>query len=159
MDEKLMHYLERVKPVEDEEFLKGKIQTNEAFHELEEELQHALPFWIRIMLTRYPIAGLIIRFKAIDGKGKAIQFNGFNEISDNFYVNTPGSCIFPYGYFSIGEDPTGSGHPYFINMDEGNNPPVYQIRNDISNDGAKVLEEGKTLVAKSLSSLFKNQLF
>ena len=66
----------------------------------------------------------------------------------------PGLAIFEMGYICIASDPTGGGDPYFININEGDNPAVYQIYHDVSDLGEEIIAEGRKMIATSFSELF-----
>jgi hypothetical protein len=56
---------------------------------------------------------------------------------------------------NIAYDLIGSGDPIFIPINESDNPPVYQIYHDVSDQADLILAE-KRLVARRLSEIFQN---
>jgi len=157
MNSELLSYLKVAKPKEDHEFLNGIKQTESDFEQLQDQLKQIIPIWVKSMLTDFEIANLILDFKSQDDERLSIQFNSFKQIEDACLDMYPGCAIFELGFIGIGEDPTGSGDPYFIKTDEGENPPVYQIYHDVSDDGQEILKHGKQLIASKLSDILKNQ--
>jgi len=157
MNPELVSYLKVAKPKEDHEFLNGIKQTESDFEQLKDELKQAIPIWVKTMLTDFEIGNLILDFNSQGDETILIQFNTFKQIEDACLNMYPGCAIFELGFIGIAEDPTGSGDPYFIKTDEGENPPVYQIYHDISDDGQEILKHGKELIANKLSDIFKNQ--
>lgn len=158
MNRELILYLKNARPKEDHEFLNGIKQSDLDYRCLDKKIQTCLPFWIKSMLIDFEIANLIIDFKAIDIERLSIQFNCFKAIEDACLHRYPGCAIFDLSYIGIGEDPTGSGDPFFINLNEGNNPPVYQIFHDVSDIGEKILQKGKKRIAHKLSDIFRYQI-
>ncbi len=157
MNKELEGYLKVAKPVEDHDFLNGRIVKHVELIELEEELLREIPDWIIAMLTTYPIAGLVFRFEAMNGETQAIQFNDFDEISDNYYTLNPGCIVADMGYLCIADDPTGSGNPYFIKLEDGDNPPVYQIEHNFSKNHEQIITNGRHKIAERLSDIFEKQ--
>lgn len=158
MKNELNSFLKNIKPIEDNEFLNGISQTENDFDSLENTIRESIPTWLKSMLIDFKIANLIIEFYAIDEEILSIQFNSFKNIEDACLNMYPGCAIFEMGYIGIAEDPTGSGDPYFVNLNEGENPPVYRIYHDISDKGEEILKNGKELIANKLSDIFKNQI-
>jgi hypothetical protein len=98
---------------------------------------------------------LIIDFNVNTDDERSIEFVGFEGVQDEFYELYPGCAIGKLGYICIAEDPTGSGDPYFINIYEGDNPPVYQIYHDVSDIGEEIIQGGREKIVNQLSELFK----
>ncbi|WP_419180551.1 SMI1/KNR4 family protein [Bacillus salipaludis] len=67
----------------------------------------------------------------------------------------PGITLLDKGYLCIGYDALGTGDQIYISLDEGENPPVYQIYHDVSEQPDEILS-AKRLIANSLSELFNN---
>ncbi|MTB49771.1 SMI1/KNR4 family protein [Lewinella sp. W8] len=132
----------------------GEKEDENGFGSLPNELKAALPPWYVEFLTTFPINGLIIDFEVNPDDERSIEFVGFEGVQDEFYDLYPGCAIGQLGYICIGEDPTGSGDPYFINIHEGENPPVYQIYHDVSDVGEEIIQGGRDKVAGQLSELF-----
>ena len=42
-------------------------------------------------------------------------------------------------------------YPYFIPINEGHDPPLYQVYHDVGSDAATILAEGRRLVSPRLS--------
>jgi len=73
--------------------------------------------------------------------------------------NYPGLEIFKKGYICIASDSTGGGDPYFIDTNAGDNPPVYRVYHDVSDNLDEILAKGRQLVSNSLSELFQSSIF
>ncbi len=157
MNKELENYLKIVEPVDDIDFLLGKVLEYSEYEELDDDLKKAIPDWVVLMLTSYPIAGLIIRFKTLAGEVIPIQFSGFAELSDNFHIEPPGIHLGKLGYICVADDPSEVEHPFFININEGDNPPVYQIKASTLEDPQLILQLHKIKVANSFSEVFGNQ--
>ncbi|MCB0705212.1 MAG: SMI1/KNR4 family protein [Saprospiraceae bacterium] len=157
MNAELEQYLKLAVPSDEHVALRGKRLSEAAFNTLEEELKLLFPPWLRDMFLNYPIANLILRFQSKTGEINAIQFYDFDEISDSYFRLSPGNFVAPLGYIAIADDPRENGNTYFIRLDQGENPPVYQIAHGPATDPAEILRSKTTLVADSLSTLFENQ--
>ncbi|OHX63786.1 hypothetical protein [Flammeovirga pacifica] len=158
MNSELLSYLKVAKPKEDHEILNGIKQTESDYELLKDEVKQIIPNWVKHMLIDFKIANLILDFKFQEDEQISIQFNSFKQIEDACLNMYPGCAIFELGYIGIGEDPTGSGNPYFIKIDEGENPPLYQIYHDVSDKGEEIVKQGKELISNKLSDIFKNQI-
>ena len=156
MNSELLSYLKVAKPKEDHEFLNGIKQTESDLEQLKDEVKQIIPSWVKHMLIDFKIANLILDFNSQADEQISIQFNSFKQIEDACLNMYPGCAIFELGYIGIGEDPRGSGDPYFIKIDEGENPPVYQIYHDVSDKGEEIVKHGKELISNKLSDIFKN---
>ena len=135
----------------------GEKEEKGNFDLLKDELKSILPDWHYELLIKFPLNGLIIDFHLSTDDERSIEFVGFEGIQDEFYDLYPGCAIGNLGYLCIGEDPTGGGDPYFINIHEGDNPPVYQIYHDVSDVGEEIIKEGREKIANQLSDLFKTE--
>lgn len=135
--------------------ISGSQSKIDEFQNLPEELRKIIPDWYKDVLINYPLNGLLIEYN--DNLGDQIDINcvGFEGIQFEFFDVYPGCAIGNLGFICIGECPIGSGNPYFISIDEGKNPPVYQIYHDVSDIGEKIVEKGKSKIVEKLSDLFK----
>ncbi len=133
----------------------GKKESKDSLLSLQDRLKSILPIWYQEFLLNYPINGLILDLNIGTDDKRSIEFVGFEGIQEEFYDLYPGCAIGELGYLCIGEDPTGGGDPYFINIHEGHNPPVYQVYHDAGEVGKEIIENGKEKIANQLSDLFK----
>ena len=138
----------------------GEEVPEEDFDELSAELLEKLPFWQKEMLVKYPLANQVLSIPHInpefEGVYHMIELIGPEEIEGETLECYPGCAIFEFGYICIGQDGEGMGNSYFISIKEGDNPPVYQIEHDISENGEELLAGEQSMIVKSLSELFKN---
>lgn len=132
----------------------GAKERQEDYDTLAEELKSLLPDWFQELLLNYPLTGLVIDINGNTEDELSIEFAGFENVQDEFYDLYPGCAIGRLGYLCIGEDPTGSGDPYFINIKDGDNPPVYQVYHDAGDVGEEIIEHGCVKIANKLSDLF-----
>jgi hypothetical protein len=115
------------------------------------------------LLTAIPLGGLEIGWQAYEPKD---DYDGVEwiELSDASGIRSesiecyPGLAILPAGYINIGSCSGGSGDPYFISVDEGDDPPVYQVYHDVGDTAEAILTEGRRCVASSLSLLFQTAI-
>lgn len=133
----------------------GEKVDRSQFDELNKKANNIIPQWLIELYIKHSFSNLILEL--IDAEDEDCQYDlqiaPPNWIENELFDLAPGCFIAEFGYLCIAEDPTGGGDPYFINVNEGFNPPVYQIYHDISDDGKEILENGKEKIANSLSEL------
>ena len=66
----------------------------------------------------------------------------------------PWHCLREFGYISVASDSMGGGDPYFVNVHEGIDPPLYQIYHDISDQASRIIAGGRRIVSPRLSDFF-----
>ena len=125
---------------------------------LNEEMNNRIPEWYVELLTSIPLCGLQLDWESDDEEGAegTIEWSDENGIRSESLECYPGLAILERGYVNVGSDPSGSGDPYFIPADQGDDPPVYQVYHDVSDDADEILSEGLELVAESLSEFFRD---
>lgn len=139
--------------------LAGELISREEANILNNQLNCLIPDWYINLLTTYPISGIELAYQAFppeqDYDGilwiEILNSKGIFEETNNFY---PGIAIQSLGYFCIGGDAAGGGNPYFVSANQGDNPPVFQVYHDVSDDGAEIVKNGMRMVAQTLSQLF-----
>ncbi|WP_242972909.1 tyrosine-type recombinase/integrase [Anaeromicrobium sediminis] len=67
-------------------------------------------------------------------------------------------AILERGYMCIASCSSGSGDPFFIPINQGDNPPVFRVFHDFGEDTDLILKEGMSLVAEKLSDFFRNAI-
>jgi hypothetical protein len=72
----------------------------------------------------------------------SIQFAETDDIFSETSECYPGIAISGLGYFCFGTDPSGGGNPFFIQNNKGDNPPVFQVYHDVSDEGEVIEKEG-----------------
>lgn len=121
------------------------------------------PAWLLSLLAGVPLCGLELGWQTCDPEP---DFDGIEwvEVSDADRIlwesleGYPGLAILPAGYVNFGGDVGGGGDPYFIPINEGEDPPVYQVYHDVGSDAATILAEGRRLVAPRLSDFFRSAM-
>jgi hypothetical protein len=127
------------------------------FDALAVELDLAIPPWFKELFTTVPICGLELAWQAFepecdyDGTQVLEWADGPGMRSESLECY-PGCVIREHGFVSVGGDATGGGNPYFINLNEGEDPALYQIDHDISDQAAEIIASGRRLVSKTLSA-------
>jgi hypothetical protein len=114
------------------------------------------PTWLLDLLSAVPLCGLELGWQACDSEP---GFDGVSwmEVSNAEGIllesleGYPGLAILSAGYVNFGGDSGGGGDPYFIPINEGIDPPLYQVYHDVGSDPATILGEGRRLVAHRLS--------
>lgn len=140
---------------------RGRIATQEEIHSLVRDCAGIFPDWYAKLLLKYPICGLELGWQRCEPEG---DFDGINWMkwSDSKMMRAetlesyPGVAIYKHGYLNVASCSHGSGDPYFINTDEGENPRVLQVFHDVSDKYEVIVSEGIEVVAGSLSEFFRN---
>ncbi|MBL0741461.1 SMI1/KNR4 family protein [Chryseolinea lacunae] len=134
----------------------GETVDRETLKALNERLDGILPFWFLELLATYPLVNAEFNFplhapdEDYDGCIQ-VQWARPAEIFSETVECYPGLAMKPLGYFCFGIDPSGGGNPFFIKNDGSDNPPVFQIYHDVSDDGEVIEREGMEKLADSLS--------
>lgn len=133
----------------------GRKVDKTEFDALNLKANNIIPEWFIELHTKYPFSNMILELQdsEVEDCEYVLEIAPPKWIESELFDLVPGCCIAEFGYLCIAEDPTGGGDPYFININEGINPPVYQIYHDISDNGKEILDEGKVKIANSLSEL------
>ena len=139
----------------------GKPADRVALNQLVKDTGGRIPAWYVELLVGFPLAGLEIGWQSdyptdgYDGIGWML-WNAPAGIRSESLECYPGLAILENGWINVASDSAGSGDPYFIPTDKGDDPPVFQIYHDIGEDAEVILAEGCRLVAPSLSELFQH---
>ena len=119
--------------------------------------------WFVELLTTVPLAGLELGWHAQDPEP---GFDGlaWMEWSDEKNIRSesidcyPGLAILKQGYINVAFCTEGSGDPYFVCMEEGDDPPLYQVYHDVSDEPKIIISKGRQKVAAKLSEFFRDAL-
>ncbi|MBM2813076.1 MAG: hypothetical protein HW416_3835 [Chloroflexi bacterium] len=84
-----------------------------------------------------------------------MQWSDARNIRSESLECYPGCAILPRGYVNVASCLEGSGDPYFICLTQGEDPPLYRVYHDVSDQPDLILEEGLHEVAPSLSTFFR----
>ena len=148
----------------------GTLADPDALQQLDRELDGRLPTWYAELLATVPLSGLYLGWQAYEPKadfdGPEDDFDGIEWLkwsdSHNIRVESlesyPGIAILKRGYINVALDTTGGGDPYFIPTDQGDDPPLFQVYHDVSEDPDVIVREGRRLIAASLSEFFRTAL-
>jgi hypothetical protein len=137
----------------------GQLSWSFMVARLQKTLTVPLPTWYGELLTKYPLAGAYMEYPLHEPDG---EYDGFETLRlarlEDIYNETekayPGIAIKNLGFACLAIDPTGGGDPYFMKIDEGDNPPVYQVYHDGNTDGAVIVEKWMNKIADSLAEFF-----
>ncbi len=144
--------------------IEGKLISKKDFNELNIKLNGIIPNWFIELFSSYSLAGIGFDFQAYEPEEDfdglmpfefADSVNIFNETEEC----SPGCYIQEIGYFCIGTDPSGGGNPFFINKKDLDNPKIYQVYHDVSNDANEIENEGMEIVGQSLSEFLDKAIF
>lgn len=139
--------------------LTGKPGTPASYEQLEKDLQITLPSWYKELFTGYPLCGLEIGWKDEDDEVWFLEIADTDRVKHEGLRKNPGSSILKNGYICLGADSSDMEEPYYISIYEGEDPPVYQIFRDLSDDPAEILDIARVRAADTLSSFFRNAFF
>lgn len=114
-----------------------------------------MPDWYMGLLRSVPLCGLELKWLA-EGVDGAIEWCGVKGIRSESLDCLPGVAILERGYINVGSDPYGSGDSYFMPTDQGDDPPVFQVYHDVSDQADEILADGLLQVAARLSDLFRH---
>lgn len=152
-------FVERVK----KNGFNGKVLDKDAVDKLNKKLNGNLPEWFAELLTTVPICHLELGWQAFEPEDDFDGIDWMEFCDDQGIISEsiecyPGLAVLEKGYINIAGDSMGGGNPYFINITKGDDPPVYQIYHDVSDDSTIIIAEGRKLVSDHLSDLFLNGL-
>ena len=136
---------------------RGQIIAAADLAALSQDLGAPLPAWLSDLLTSVPLSGLELGWRESPGPdGIAwLQWSDARGIRSESIECLPGSAILSKGYISVASCLEGSGDPYFISLSEGDDPPLYRVYHDVSDEADEILEDGLDEVAPSLSHFFR----
>lgn len=142
---------------------KGKTANKRQIAALVKDAKGQIPAWFVELLTTIPLCGLELGWQASNPKadydGVAwMTWSDAANIRSESLEYYPGLAILEHGYVNVASDPEGSGDPYFIHAGKSDDPPLYQVFHDVSDEASEILAEGRTLVAKSLSAFFRKAI-
>ncbi len=118
------------------------------------------PIWLLDLLSVVPLCGLELGWREfepeLDDDGVAwVRVSDAEGILWETLEGYPGLGILPAGYVNFGGDAGGGGDPYFVPVDEGDDPPLYQVYHDAGTVAESILTEGRKLVSSKLSEFFR----
>jgi hypothetical protein len=133
----------------------GRLADLDALVALNAEMGHRMPKWLISLITTVPLCGLEVDWQVddLDGSIEWADAKGIRSESIECY---PGLAILERGFVNIGCDPCGSGDSYFIPTDRGDDPPVFQVYHDVSDQADEILSRGLFKVSPRLSDLFRS---
>ena len=138
---------------------RGQVIPPSDLADLTRDLGVSIPAWLFELLTTVPLAGLEFGWqedaeRGLDGVAWLIWSDARNIRSESLECY-PGRAILPMGYICVASCSAGSGDPYFITIEDGDDPPLYRIYHDVSDHADAILDGAKHLVVPSLSAFFR----
>ena len=141
----------------------GRQATAEEINAINRDCGNIIPGWYAALLCKYPICGLELGWQKFEAED---DFDGIEwvEWSNPEMMRAIMLDGFPFdvlcrdGFLNVAALLDGDDNPYFININEGENPPVLQIYHDASPKLEIILKEGIDVVAGSLSEFFANSI-
>ncbi len=134
--------------------LHGRTADASSLNALNLEMGGRIPEWYQSLLTTVPLCGLEIDWRTEDLDVR-ISWNDVNGIRSESIECYPGLAILDRGFINVGSDPIGNGDPYFIPTDQGDDPPVFLVYHDVSDQADEILANGLVQIVPRLSELFR----
>jgi hypothetical protein len=140
--------------------LNGRVISDTEAARLRKALPGALvPDWLIEILTSYPLTGVEFELSEEDDEselGAEVEWLAPKAIIEESTKLFPGIAAIKLGYLPIGECLTGSGDPYFLKMDGGDDPPLVRIPHEAGDGKSRNLDESQIeQVARSLSKFLQ----
>jgi hypothetical protein len=135
-----------------------RVITNEEACLLQIKFNNCLPNWFIELISKVPLVGSEFGFQEDETEEDDISYMLWadpNTIIDESLECFPGRAIFERGYICIASCSHGSGNPFFIPINKGDNPSVYRVYHDLGDNPDIILKEGLSLISERLSDLFK----
>ena len=132
----------------------GRTADTSSLSALNIEMGGRIPEWYQSLLTTVPLCGLEIDWRTEDLDVR-ISWNDVNGIRSESVECYPGLAILDRGFINVGSDPIGNGDPYFIPTDQGDDPPVFLVYHDVSDQADEILANGLVQIVPRLSALFR----
>jgi hypothetical protein len=122
-----------------------------------------IPLWYAELISTVPLCGLELGWQAQEPTHdyhaiEWMQWSDPRNVRSESIEYYPALAILEHGYVNVASDPGGSGNPYLIAAHQGEDPPLYQVYHDVSDQGPEIIADGRTLVAESLSEFFRKAL-
>jgi hypothetical protein len=142
---------------------RGRIIPGVEFERLASDLGLTLPTWMFDLFTSIPLSGLRLGWQCsqpdedYDGIATVLWSNA-SDIRSESIGCYPGLAIRAAGYVNVGCCAHGSGNPYFVNITEGSDPPLYQVQHDVSDQAEVIISKARQLVAPRLSRFFETAI-
>ena len=127
--------------------------------ELNNKLSNSLPEWFIKMYSHFPLSGSQLDFPQYEPEEDyegcvSLELATPQNIYDEMELCYPGITIKDLGYFCIAVDLAGSGDQYYTTTRQGDNPPVFQVFHDVSDEGEEIEKHGMEMIADTLSDFF-----
>ena len=134
--------------------LTGSVADSAEIEQVTQDLGGKLPNWYAELISAFPLCGLDLGWQDEDDTSWMI-WSTPKQLRSESLEAYPGLAILERGYINVALCAHGSGDPYFIPTDKGDNPPLYQVYHDVSDKPDEIIAEGLQLVSASLSEFFR----
>jgi hypothetical protein len=118
-----------------------------------------VPEWLIGLESAYRLCGTCFSLpRSADPSGLGVEMRWMapkdtcEEVTD-FY---PGIAAAPLGYLPVGTCERGSGDPYFINVNGGEDPPLVRIPHEAVGREMELLVSQVEVVAEKLTAFFEH---
>jgi hypothetical protein len=120
------------------------------------------PAWLLELLSSVPLCGLWLGCEDpstyASGQRRTYEVQWLEVAKPDLILREcleayPGIGLLSGGYVNFGGN-DGSGNPYFVPANKGDDPPLYRCDHETSGDAEKMLLEGGTIIAARLTDFF-----
>ncbi len=137
----------------------GTIVTPDKLTELNGKLTNPLPNWFIELYAAFPLSGSQLEYPQYEPEDDydgcvSLKLATPQDIVDEMELCYPGIAIKGLGYFCIAVDLTGSGDQYYTTSNQGENPPVFQVFHDVSDEGEEIEKHGMEKIADTFADFF-----
>lgn len=134
--------------------LAGSIADSAELQRINQDLSGKLPDWYAELISTFPLCGLDLGWQD-EGDISWMIWSSPEQLRSESLEAYPGLAILERGFINVALCAHGSGDPYFIPTDKGDNPPLYQVYHDVSDKPDEIIAEGLQLISASLSEFFR----
>jgi hypothetical protein len=134
--------------------LVGSLADSAELQQVNQDLSGSLPDWYSELISISPLCGLELGWQD-EGDTFWMIWSTPEQLRSESLESHPGLAILKRGFINVALCAHGSGDPYFIPTDKGDNPPLYQVYHDVSDKADEIIAEGLQLVSASLSEFFR----
>lgn len=138
--------------------MSGRVLTAAEVGELKTAFPFTIPEWLAGLLMNYPLAESEWSLSEEDDEtelGVEMRWLTPSQMINEALETFPGIAASPRGYLPVGMCLEGTGDPYFINVGDGDNPPLVRIPHEAVDENDALLEEQVEVVCSQLSEFFE----
>ncbi len=142
----------------------GTMSAASSWEQLNSELGGVIPSWYVELVTTIPLCNLEFGWQECEPEGNYdgvawLQWLDVQELRGTLLNYPIASSLLKQSYLCVAHCSHGSDDEYFLPIDQGNNPPLYQVDHEeaiyqIEGEATDVMQAAGRIIAPSLSQLF-----